>query len=87
MTDLNTFVAEPCRSDCFGILPDGEACHYHRTPTCGETWQRVDALIRAGQALVAKGYPILDGSKELEYWREISRTEKGSSEPLGEGII
>src|SRR6267142_6170461 len=23
-----------CKSDCFGILPDGEECHFHRKETC-----------------------------------------------------
>lgn len=68
-----------CKSDCFGILPDGEECHYHRSPSCRDNRLKIDALIEAGQKLVGKGYPILNGSEALENWRKISSTERGSS--------
>lgn len=27
---------DECKSDCFGIMPDGGACHYHRKPSCAQ---------------------------------------------------
>lgn len=68
-----------CKSDCFGILPDGEPCHIHRVPSCKVNISRIQELIEAGQRLVGKGYPVLDGTEALQNWREVSGTPKGSS--------
>lgn len=68
-----------CKSDCFGILPDGEPCHIHRRPSCRENAKKIEELIEAGQGLVGKGYSVLNGTDALKIWREVSGTEKGSS--------
>lgn len=35
---------DECVSDCFGILPDGEPCHFHRKETCKEGVSALEVL-------------------------------------------
>ena len=50
---------------------------------CQEQYRKYEAkiklLVEAGQKLVGKGYPMLDGTDQLKHWREVSMTEKGTS--------